>query len=67
MKENNLVSNIFPFSLLLAEIGQRLEIVNDVFLAVPVDAALNEIFTDLCVIRSGFGTRSSVNMLRSMA
>ena len=67
MKENNLVSDFFPFSLLLVEVRQRLEIINAVFLTVPVDAALNEIFTYLWVIRSGFGARSSVYMLRFMA
>ena len=67
MKENNLVSDFFPFSLLLAEVSQRLEIVNDVFLTIPVDAALNEFFTDIRVVRSSFGAWSSINMLRSVA
>ena len=31
MKENNLVSDLFPFLLLLTEERQRLEIINDVF------------------------------------
>ena len=67
MKENNLFSDICPFPLLLAEICECLEIVNDVFLTVPFDAALNELFSYFWVIRSGFGTQSSVNVLRLMA
>ena len=53
--------------LLLTKVCLCLEIINDIFLPVIFDAALNKLFSDLWIVRSGFSTWSSVNVLWLMA
>ena len=67
MQVNNLISYIFFFSLFLAKVSQSLKVINDVFIAVPINTPLDEFLTNVWIIRPSLRLRSLIDMLRSVS
>ena len=64
MQVNNLISYIFSFSLFLIEVSQSLRDVNDVFIAIPINAAPNEFLTNIWITRPSLRPRGLIGMLK---